>query len=115
LSAEGFKKKRAELTVQNSPPGDGVSIGSPRSRLWLSATPQLQVLCHVLQLLPEQPTTDVSVDSSTSEKVETASGVGVAESDNGRTCTSTQTRQVPNYPTTTKKQMLMTFRFESLV
>jgi len=60
-------------------------------------------------------TTDVAVDSSTSEKVEaTASGVGVvAESDDVvEPVPQPRTRQVPNYPYQQLKQMLMTFRFD---
>jgi len=93
-------------------------LARPRSRLWLSATPQLQVLCsHTPVAASRNTTTDVAVDS-TSEKVEaTASGVGVvAESDDVvEPVPQPRTRQVPNYPYQQLKQMLMTFRFDQKV
>jgi len=89
-------------------------LARPRSRLWLSATPQLQVLCSHVPQLPAATLQLIAVDSSTSEKVEaTASGVGVAESDDVvEPVPQPRTRQVPNYPYQQLKQMLMTFRFD---
>jgi single-stranded DNA-binding protein len=104
---EGFKEKRAELTVQRIHPlGDGVSIGSsafaPVTERNATAAGSMQSRTPVAA--SRNTTTEVSVDSSTSEKAEaTASGVEVlAESDDvAEPVAQPRTRQVPNYPVPT--------------
>lgn len=100
---EGFKEKRAELTVQQIHPlGDGVSIGS--STMGAAAERNTTVGEPVQSRTPSaasrNTTTGVSVDSRTPEKVEPrANVVGVfPQSDLVEDVPQPMKPQVPNYP-----------------
>ena len=99
---EGFKEKRAELTVQKIHPlGDGVSIGSSATEPLAerNTTSGDSVDSRTPTAASRNTTTEVSVDSRTLEKVqERASTVsGIPRSNPVEPVPQPITPQVPNY------------------
>ncbi len=90
--SEGFKEKRAELTVQRIHPlGDGVSIGS-------STSAPAEQQTYQSSATPSTPTEFGSASQRTPEKVESlAHAGGSAESDFEESVAQAPKPQVPTY------------------